>query len=191
MKLLSSIFLSIYIFFSFATISLAQSPTPLEVATPSATPAQVDSFELFWPVVAGRTRGEAFYFLKTFKEKLREMLLFSSFKKADYNITLSVKRTVEAEKLLLEKSDISNAQATLEDAQSHRDRAYDYINQAKSDGKKIDDLVNALDNSLEKQELVLLSVKSKSDNQEAKSILDDNVNKLNDLQSKLREPANE
>lgn len=191
MKFIATSILSIYLFFSFASLAFAQSPSPSVSPTPSATPATVDSFELFWPVVAGRTRGDSFYFLKTFKEKLREMLLFSNFKKADYNIMLSVKRTVEAEKLLLENADIDNARMTLTDAQSKRDRAYDLINQAQSDGKVTTDLINALDSSLEKQELVLLNTKSKIENEEGKNIIDENINLLNDLQSKLRENPSE
>lgn len=182
MKLVVAFILSIYTFGLFSSVTLAQSPSP--TSSPTATPASVNSFELFWPIVAGRTQGDSFYFIKSFKEKLREVLMFSSFKKADYNITLSVKRTVEAEKLLLEKKNISNIKTTLEAAQQKRDKAYDFINKAKAEGKKVDDLINTLNTSLEKQEQVLVSLKLKIED-EAKTLVDENISQLNSLQSKL------
>lgn len=184
MKLFSSLLLSL---FTAAVIFPASALAQVPSASPSPTiaPLEINSFEMFWPIVAGRTMGDPLYFLKTFKEKLREVLLFSNFKKADYNIMLSVKRTVEAEKLLVENKDLTNAKATLVEAQAKRDRAFDFINKAKAEGKLVEDLINTLDNSLEKQELLLISIKPKI-NQDFVQTIDDNISQLNDLQSKLR-----
>jgi len=72
------------------------------VVSPKASPAaaQISSFELFWPIVAGKTMDEPWYFLKSFKENLRGMLIFGSPQKADYELLLATKRVVEAEKLI-------------------------------------------------------------------------------------------
>lgn len=58
------------------------------------------SFELFWPLSSGKTVDESFYFLKTLKENVREMLIFSPAPKADYQVMLGTKRVLEVEKLV-------------------------------------------------------------------------------------------
>ena len=76
---------------------------------------EVNSFELFWPVAAGKTKGESLYFLKRFKENLRGALIFGDAKAADYNLFLATKRVVEAEKLIREDKH-DRAKETLEEA---------------------------------------------------------------------------
>lgn len=137
--------------------SFAYAKTP----TPSPTPEPTDSFTLFWPIVAGTVKGEATYPLKQLKEKVREFLIFSDYRKADYNITLSVKRLVEAEKLFLEIKDYKNATASLKDAQAKRERVVFLIAKAKDQGKVVTDLNNTLASTLEKQKIVLLVLESK------------------------------
>ena len=58
------------------------------------------TFETFWPLTAGKTMDEQFYFLKTFKESLRGMLIFGVSQKADYAVLLGTKRVLEADKLI-------------------------------------------------------------------------------------------
>lgn len=68
----------------------------------------VNSFELFWPVVAGKSKGDSLYSLKLFKEKVRGLLIFGKPQKADYSLFLTTKRVLEAEKLSKEgKKDYS------------------------------------------------------------------------------------
>lgn len=63
----------------------------------------VDSYELFWPMVAGKTMSDGFvYKLKILKEDVRGYLIFGPAPKADYRVFLGVKRLLEAEKLLRE-----------------------------------------------------------------------------------------
>lgn len=171
----------------------AQTPPPEAIATavPSATPSpeadpllegssEVNSFEIFWPITAGRTMGDSLYFLKSLKESFRELLMFSSFKKADYNITLSVKRLVEAEKLLIENKDNDNGKKSLEAAQAKREKALDFIKKAEAEGRYVVDLKTTLKNSLEKQRALLQSLIAKVD-ESGKSILEDNVSVLNKI----------
>jgi len=89
----------------------------------AAKPVQeISSFELFWPVVAGKTVDDNMYFLKSFKEKLRGSLIFSDSRKMDYDIFLSVKRVVESEKLVDEgKADF--AKTTVGEAENQVTKA--------------------------------------------------------------------
>lgn len=114
----------------------------------------VNSFELFWPIVAGKTAGDVLYPLKTLKENLRGFFIFASFNKAEYNITLSEKRLVEAEKLILEK-DFSNAEKTLSMAKKKRNKAMSYIKKSTSSGIETTNLKVRFISSMEKQSMVL------------------------------------
>jgi len=79
----------------------------------------VDSYELFWPMVAGKTTADGFvYKLKILKEDVRGYLIFGPVQKADYHVFRAAKRLLEAEKLLLDKKD-SLAQTTLDKTLMH------------------------------------------------------------------------
>lgn len=94
----------------------------------------VDSYELFWPTVAGVTMAEPSYFFKTLKEDLRGLLIFGKAQKVDYLISLAIKRTVEAEKLIkLDKKDL--AQKTFDKATKD---VNDAINLSKPSLKSLD-----------------------------------------------------
>lgn len=77
-------------------ISLAQ----VSLATPA--PKEITSFELFWPITAGKTIEDPLYTLKTMKENVRGFFIFGKAEKADYHVFLATKRIVEAEKLINE-----------------------------------------------------------------------------------------
>lgn len=83
---------------------------PVGATTLTPTPAaEVNSFELFWPISAGKTMASKIYTLKLWKENLRDLFIFSKVRKADYLTFLSVKRLVEAEALLADgKNDLAN-----------------------------------------------------------------------------------
>ena len=61
---------------------------------------KVNSYELFWPMVAWKTIDDPLYSLKRAKEKVVGILVFGSAKKAEYNAFLGTKRMLEAESLL-------------------------------------------------------------------------------------------
>ena len=85
---------------------------------------EVDSFKLFWPIVAGKTRGERFYSLKKLKETLRGWFIFGDAKDAEYELFLATKRVVEAEKLIKD-GESEDAKETLEDAIENVEEAAD------------------------------------------------------------------
>ena len=124
-------------------------PTSLlaqEDINPTTGPnTQISSFELFWPVVAGKTAGDSFYSLKILKEKVRGFLIFGRPQKADYNVFLTVKRSVEAEKLLGEgKIDLANK--TLDRAIAEVEKANNIVKEGVDLKKKADQMNNRLDN---------------------------------------------
>jgi len=98
MKNILIIFLSFFLLLGFHLPLFAQDS--LVVDDDSSKSMEVNSFELFWPVVAGKTKGDSLYGLKLFKEKLRGFLIFGEPQKANYNAFLATKRLVEAEKLI-------------------------------------------------------------------------------------------
>lgn len=88
---------------------------PTSTITPIPTPApKFSSYEVFWPITAGRVTGDSLYGLKLFKEKLRGMVILNKNKKAEYMVKLSEKRLVEAEKLYIEKKDNTNAKKSMD-----------------------------------------------------------------------------
>lgn len=158
---------------------------PHDEATESAEVEEMNSYELFWPIVAGKVMGEPLYFLKTFKESIRELLIFSVFKKSDYNITLSAKRVVEAEKLFLQEKDYENAKKSLNAAQAKREKALTLLNKTKEQGRYTTDLENAFTSSLEKQRALLNWIASQVPD-EQKSAIEENISQLNSTLAELQ-----
>lgn len=72
------------------------------------------SYELFYPIVAGKVPGDKWYDLKIFREKLVSFFLFNSDKKIEYHSSLSKKRLVEAEKLITVNKNFTLGLITLE-----------------------------------------------------------------------------
>ena len=106
--------------------------SPMPIPTPEVV--EVNSYELFWPLVAGRTEDDPLYFLKLFKEGLSGFFIFDLNKKADYAVLLGTKRVLEAEQLLNNgKSD--TALKALERSASQFSSAYNSIEKADSDRK--------------------------------------------------------
>ena len=182
MSFFRKIFLFLALFFLFSLILAAGVKGKEQVATPA--PEEINSFELFWPIVAGKTEGDSLYQLKLFKENLREFLIPSSIKKADYNIVLSEKRLVEAEKLLM-SSRIDLAKKTLEKATFRRQKALSLYEKAKNSGAGISDLSAHFITSFEKQRSLLLYLSSKTQ-EEGKPLVISSLENLNFILSQLQ-----
>lgn len=108
--------------------------------------AEINSFELFWPIVAGKTQGDSLYSLKTFKEKVRGWFIFGKPQKAEYAVFLATKRVIEAEKLINEgKKDLTNE--TLDRAIFQFEVAEENINAVQGSlGSAVNEINNKLDN---------------------------------------------
>lgn len=143
-KILVTLFVVLFLGGIYSKVVVA---TPISQITPVSV--SVNSFELFWPIVAGKTMGDSLYFVKTFKEGLHGKLIFGSVQKADYSVFLATKRIVEAEKLILEgKPDM--AEKTLTQAIKQLDKATFCVGQALTKGipfqEQAINMVNRLSN---------------------------------------------
>lgn len=102
---------------------------------------EIDSYELFWPLVAGKTRGDSTYSLKRLKEKIRGWLIFNDSKKVDYALFLSTKRVIEAEQLLKENRE-GDALKTLEEMSKELDFTLARWEKFKQSGKDSPEKMN-------------------------------------------------
>lgn len=132
---------------------------------------KIITFDLFWPIAPGKVMGDGLYTLKSLKEKVREMFIFSSYQKADYNIVLVEKRFAEAEKLLVDNKDFNNFGKTLEAANSKRARVLDLLHDLESDGIDTANLKERFEGSLEDQRALLMYWQTLG-NEGAKSAID-------------------
>ena len=99
--------LSLFVFFAVAL------PVSAKTTLSPTLNVEINAFELFWPIVAGKVQGDSFYSLKTFKERVREILIIGESKKSEYFSFLSTKRLVEYGELVLNRKDFENANKTL------------------------------------------------------------------------------
>ncbi len=128
-----------FVFLSFLLLVGVFSSVLVGSVSAQETTPEPDSFEMFWPLVAGKTMSDSLYFLKTFKEELRGAIIFGANPKANYEVLLATKRVLEAEKLAKEgKMDMSKK--TIEAALSKLNSASGNIDKAKSTGSAVDPL---------------------------------------------------
>lgn len=140
MKKIISIFLTgilLSLTLSTPVFALSSSPTP----TPFPS-----SYVLFYPITAGKTLGDSFYFLKTAKEWLVDKLITEPTRKADYHLTLSKKRLVEAEKLFNE-SKYPLAQKSVTNSIMEISEAVNIVKNAKESGIEVVDITNTIKNN--------------------------------------------
>lgn len=135
--------------------------------------SEVNSYELFWPVVAGKVAGDKFYILKTFKEKMRGALIFGNTKKAEYYLLLSEKRLVEFEKLAVINKDLANSSKTLKEVKSNQKKVISYLKKAKEQGLNTSETAGSVLKSFNNQVLLLESLATKVDSSQKTSIEDD------------------
>lgn len=137
---------------------------------------EVNSFELFWPLVAGKTKAQKYYSLKLFKENLRGSLIFGKFQKADYILFLTTKRLLEAEKLA-DSDDKKNSLETF-DMASDNLKKIEQIFESSTDISKSS--VDSLNLKFDNLEVYLPWLESKYKGKEfenkVKEILDKTVN---------------
>ena len=141
---------------------------------------EVNSFEAFWPLVAGRTMDDSLYFLKNLKEKVRGFFIFGQAQKADYNVFLGTKRVLEAEKLLKEGK-TNSANKTLEIALTNFRGASGNIDKVLQEGE-LGGTTGTTASRLENLEVLLSWYSSKGDNEK----IDEVLNEIKNLRAKLR-----
>lgn len=91
------------VFSTFSPLTLAQNIDNSQSRAASEA-SKINIFELFWPLTAGKTMDDSLYFLKILKENVREMLIFGSTEKANYDVMIATKRLLEANALIAKKN---------------------------------------------------------------------------------------
>lgn len=145
------------------------SPSPTPSFSPSPSP--ITSFEVFWPITAGKVEGESMYWLKRIKEKISGKLIFSETKKSKYRLTLSKKRLLEAEKLLLDKKDYPRAQNTLSESTKELQKSVQSVLKAKEDGKNVNDLNSEINETGQKESDFLKDLISKVPQEQQQNLI--------------------
>lgn len=179
LKLALLVFVSASFLFVLGSLSLLRAQEELPKDIPSEEITEISSFELFWPIVAGKTIDDPLYFLKNLKETIRGWLIFGKPQKTEYAVFLATKRVVEAEKLI-NKSKFDLADRTL-------DRAISQLKVAERNVGKMDgfleDVVNQINNKLDNLEKFIPWLASQ--NEEMKDKLQSILEKVKLLNQKV------
>jgi hypothetical protein len=172
MKKISAFFISIIILLGIVSPIFAQ----------SGSASNVNSFELFWPMVAGKTQADSLYSLKRLKENLRGVFIFGGAQKADYNLLLATKRSLEAEKLLNEDNkDLANK--TLDDMNNQLNSSLDLWKKDRETNNK-SSIKNLVGQKLSKLD-IFLTYLSNQTSEDPKTKITDALNKTREFQSSL------
>lgn len=176
--LVAGIFALLGVFAVGSKVALAETASPV----PSAVPSELNSFEAFWPLVAGKTEGDSLYFLKQLKEQVRGLLIFGTPQKLEYSVLLAAKRSLEAEKLI-QNGNPDAAKRTLERARAQLNNAEKNIDSAKSSNQSLSKVSGSVASRLSNIEKLSLWLAAK--NSSLKEILTEVGNKAGSLSSKL------
>ena len=151
-KLVGSFLLVLVLLLSFSDSNLVSAQN--EDSKTSTPASEINSFELFWPISAGKTVGDSLFFVKNLKENLRGLIIFGMPQKADYAVFLATKRVVEAEKLINDgKVDLANE--TLEMALVRLEKGIAYTEKALTAGTPFSDQAISIKNRLTNLEAFL------------------------------------
>lgn len=156
------IFVFLFSFWLFALLGFSPvlAATSQETSPSAQLSRQINSYELFWPLVAGKVEGDSLYFLKILKENLRGMVIFGPAKKAEYAVLLGTKRVLEAEKLT-EKGNQDLATKTLLRALDKYKSAKTNIESIKRNSGTLGPSYGEISNRLSNMQTYLASVLSR------------------------------
>lgn len=146
-------------------------------------PQTLSSYELFWPVVAGRTRSSRLYMVKRLKEQVRGLLIFGHAQKVDYRISLATKRLLETEQLANEGK-VDLAMATLEDADKELVKATSIWANISDRSTVSQDMINELNNKLANLQTFIPQLEEKS-SEELNTSLESTLNLVVSLASQI------
>lgn len=140
---------------------------------------EISSFELFWPIVAGRVEGDRWYSLKLIKENLKSTLVFNVAEKSEYQLFLAVKRVVEIEKLLTDQK-LEGAKKTVALAERKIGESEANFLKAKESGYDFKEIGPLMETRLNNIEQLLLWLSSQnSQNEELLQVLFEKVTTFN------------
>jgi len=172
----------------FLPLNLSFAKTPPSVSTPTPTPgveydfSKMTTYEMFWPVVAGKVPGDRFYSLKLWRDKLLGYLYVSPLKKSEYFKQLANKRLLEAEKLL-EIGRTSYFSQTLQQSLDYLEKGLKLLSSAHESESHLW-LKGEYEKDLQKHLVVLERMKEKS-GEAQESVIEDGVKKIEELTKSL------
>lgn len=182
MKRFLAISLLIIISFAFSAVIF-----PVKSATsekPTSTPtleedydfSSMTTYELFWPITAGKVPGDRFYNLKIWRDKLTGYLFFSPVKKSEYLKQLANKRLLEAEKLV-ELDRQSFLQETLEKSTKYMKDGLGILSSAEQTSESAW-LEDEYAKDIQKHLIVLEKMKGRA---EEKGVLEESIKSIREL----------
>ncbi len=169
---------SFLIFISHATVS-AQELTP----APSATPKVID-YQLAYP---GLLPDHSLYFLKAMRDRVASFFISDPVKKAEFNLLQADKR-VEASNRLLQKGNdkLELAQSTFSKAENYYEDGLNRVNDAKTQGINVSDLVKKFSDANYKHQEVLIDMQKKLTGKD-KNKFDAEHGRLLDFEKRVKE----
>jgi len=159
--------------------AFAKAPLPIPTSTPTAGMeydfSKMTTYEMFWPVVAGKVPGDRFYSLKLWRDKILGSLYFSPLKKSEYFKQLANKRLLEAEKLL-EIGRTSYFSQTLQQSLEYLEKGLNLLSSAPESQSQFW-LKGEYEKDLQKHLFVLERMKEKGE----KGVIEGTIKKVEDL----------
>lgn len=172
--------LIILFFFQFSLKIFAQTPIP--------TPSPQSSYELFYPVVAGKTEGEPFYFLKLIRDSLSEWLTSSNREKSMSSLRLATKRFLEAEKLFKQGKN-NLAEKALNRFTTKLNNSYEYALKEKEQNS-LPRLFQSINQETQKYRIILDQLLDQTTEDE-RIIISQTLQKVGEISSKAQQEIEE
>lgn len=153
-------------------------------SSPTPSPKPTTTYELFWPLAAGKTVDAKFFFLKNWKENFKGKLLLGSPAKADYELLLTTKRVIEAEKLLDDKKE-SFGKKSLELAIQRVEKTSALLTKARQGGENIPSVKDNMLNRIDNLNIFLPRLREKADN-DGDKLIDLILARIKDIEKLLQ-----
>lgn len=165
---------------------VATDEAQLQSATESAQVeydfASMTTYEMFWPLVAGKVPGDGLYQFKVWRDKLMGLFYFNKSKKSEYLKQLANKRLIEIERLVeLERH--SHLESTLQKSSDNLERGVDLLLASGTDAQT-EWLTQEFRKDLDKHRIVLERLGDKVQ-EDQKGSFDKSLQTVKDLIEKL------
>jgi len=168
-------------------LAFAKAPSPIPTPTPTKEVeydfSKMTTYEMFWPVVAGKVPGDRFYSLKVWRDNFLGYLYVSPLKKSEYFKQLANKRLLEAEKLL-EIGRTSYFSQTLQQSSDYLEKGLNLLFSAPESQSQFW-LRGEYEKDLQKHLVVLERMKEKGEENQ-KAVVEESIGKINNLIKKQK-----
>jgi hypothetical protein len=166
------------------TIPEKKTPIPtISIEQLTADWGEKSSYELFWPITAGKVPGDRFYNLKIWRDKLAGYFFFNPVKKSEYLKQLANKRLMESEKLV-ELNRWSFFQETLDKSIRYMKDGIEILYSTEPTSQTLW-LEDEYAKDLRKHLIVLGRLKEKV-RQDQLGLIEDSIKKINELADKYK-----